>query len=152
MRIVSARGPYEPAKPIKDAGALFVWRSTKLAVPDDPSLPRPACSCCGILFPNGDPFRQPEVHHLVKFWRSHEPCNLLLLCKTCPMLAEGRRINNNGAQLPRITMVNCLWLRKKTDGFESNRGRLGVLFGRNLPKVSPVHEIVRRTLGDVGND
>lgn len=103
------------------------------------------CQCCGV------PWRYATLgklttHHIVKFRRSDEACNLLRLCLQCHDLAEGHTIRNPHTRepYPRITLGICLGLKALREPSDFDSERLTVLYGRRLPDPEVLPEVFAR--------
>lgn len=93
------------------------------------------CAACGI----SDRRTRLETHHLVRFRRSDEPCNLLRLCGACHKAASGLFVVLRGfGRLPLLSFAACLALKKAADPEEWNGRRLAQLYGQPLPDPEPV--------------
>lgn len=82
------------------------------------------------------------VHHIIKPYRSDEPCNYLLLCHLCHDLAEGRRYRVDGKLLPKLSIGICLTIKKEADPEEWNAKRLEELYGQTLPDMEPLPDFL----------
>lgn len=86
-----------------------------------------------------------SVHHIVKFGRSDEPTNFLLLCHRCHELAEGL---NCSKEMPKFRLGHALALKALVDPDEFDLERLGDLYGRTLPEFDYRHPLLRRLISD----
>lgn len=102
------RPMYQKCKPVRDEEARVLWRAEQGS----------KCQCC-LKAPD---FRGLAVHHIVRFRRSDEPCNLLLLCGDCHEACH----DGSGEKLS-IGMM--LTVKVLTDPTEYDRPRLEELYG-----------------------
>ena len=109
------------------------------------ALAHPFCQLCGKAHKDAefDGFCLTN-HHLVKWGRSDEPCNLLRLCWTpCHMVCEGLSVVNPdgvhaGDRYPKLTLGAALTLKRLRDPGEVDMERLAELRGYALPVEEPV--------------
>lgn len=80
------------------------------------------------------------THHIEKFKRSDERCNLIRLCTRCHNIAEGHLILEQGTRLPPLTMGVILWVKRRLEPADHCPERLTVLRGRPLPEEKPIPE------------
>ena len=90
------------------------------------------CLACGI-HGRGTLERHIEAHHLIKWGRSDEACNLAPLCLFCHNAAENLRSVRDGVVQPRLTLAHVLWLKRTFHPKEYNPARLEELRGMILP-------------------
>lgn len=104
------------------------------------------CQACGIDAQRAVFERWPglSTHHIVKFRRSDERCNLLRLCQRCHDLAEGRQIRVGGLLLPHLTLAVCLGLKLCREPQDMSLERLEELYGRRLPDPGEIPEVIER--------
>lgn len=103
-------------KPGKDREVLSAFVAT-----------HPRCQACGAT-------HGLQIHHIVKQGRAHEPTNLLRLCVRCHHLAEGLDVRGrDGRLLPKLTIGNCLWLKRDQEPAVYDAARLQELRGSRLP-------------------
>ena len=106
---------------------------------------RPWCQACGVSSQSA-PFAPHcggvplSRHHIVKFKRSDDRTNILVLCHRDHQLAEGASIRDPRTRLllPRLTLGICLSLKKLRDPREYDEARLTELYGRALPDLEPI--------------
>lgn len=93
----------------------------------------PYCEACG----GKDTISR---HHIIKFGRSDEKTNLLVLCYRCHSLAEGLRVRNPETQelWPRLSIGVCLTIKKTRDPQDLNLPRLKELYGSSLPEMEQI--------------
>jgi hypothetical protein len=98
------------------------------------------CQACGIPAASARVWRWPGLsrHHIVKFKRSHEECNLLMLCQRCHDLAEGLTVKQDGILLPTLPLAVCLSIKAIREPLQFNPARLQELYGRALPSRLPI--------------
>ena len=129
---------YEKVKPVKDA-ALY------RAFFED----HPYCAACGV--PTGKAAFAPDCggiglsrHHIIRFKRSDEVCNLATLCSRDHNLAEGHQIRceQTGLVLPTLTLGMVLSIKSERFPDEYDADRLAVLYGRALPDLEPIPEFL----------
>jgi hypothetical protein len=126
------RKPYERVNPVRDREAY-----------DDYLRRHPYCQFCGV--PAGRaPWPGLSRHHVVKFRRSDERCNLLVGCQRDHDLAELRAVRVGGVLLPKLTLGVCLSVKRERDPANWDPARLAELFGRALPDPEPIPEFLRR--------
>lgn len=129
---MTIRKPYQRVRPVKDAVFYRAW-----------ALAHPFCQCCGVpeaAAPNapGCGGISLSTHHIVKFKRSDEACNLLRLCQRCHDLAEMRSVRVKGELLPLLYLSVVLTIKRVRDPDAWDPARLEILFGRPLPDPDPV--------------
>lgn len=101
---------YQRCRPVRDEEARKEWARSK----------RQRCQSC-----HGKPcFLGLAVHHIVRFGRSDEPCNLLLLCNTCHAKIHDNPLGQ------RITLGMTLAIKWLEDEDELDIDRLQQLHGR----------------------
>jgi hypothetical protein len=123
---------------------------SKIGIVKDPefyaewALSHDHCQACGIPAREAAFQRWPglSTHHMVKFKRSDEACNLLRLCKRCHDLAEGLTIRERGVLYPTLRLPVCLTLKLSREPGDFDAERLRVLYGRPLPDMQPVPEVI----------
>lgn len=125
---------YQKCKPVKDPKFYKKWAED-----------HPRCQCCGIgetaarRRDGGVPI---STHHIVKFKRSDEACNLLRLCNRCHQLAEGIR-QVEGDLLPKLTLGVCLTIKMMRDAEAYDPERLAQLRGCALPDPEPIPDFLQ---------
>ena len=77
------------------------------------------------------------IHHIIKFGRCDERCNLFRVCPRCHDIIEGHCIRQpDGTRYSRIELEHVLYLKRIFDGRHYNRLRLTILAGRvTLPRT-----------------
>lgn len=131
---------YSKCKPVKDK--VFY---------DEYALERPWCEACGVSASRA-PYHHHcggvglSRHHLVKFRRSDEATNLLVLCNRDHQLAEGilLRDPSTGLLLPKLTLGMCLSIKKARSPELLDLDRLAELYGQALPDFEPIPEFIER--------
>lgn len=121
------REPYRRCYPVKDEDARKRY-----------GLEHTRCECCGIAWEVGrkrDGGVGASVHHIIRFGRSDEECNLLLLCARCHGLIHDDEIVVDGKRLPKITLGMTLWIKRERGPW--NTERLTALYGQTLPDLEP---------------
>ncbi len=95
------------------------------------------CHCCGIGAVAAKILRMGlTTHHIVKKFRSSEPCVLLRLCwSVCHMAAEGSGVVVGGVRVPNLTQGHCLWLKREQCPQEWDPERLAQILGHALPEI-----------------
>ncbi len=89
------------------------------------------CWCCGADARQAG-WRGLHIHHIAKFGRSDERCNLSRFCATCHDIIEGHRVTyGQGKYYPPIDLGNVLWLKRAFDPKNYKRPRLMVLRHRS---------------------
>ncbi len=83
-----------------------------------------------------------QTHHLVKRSRRRcdEPWNLLRLCQRCHDLAELHTYRERGIVVPKLPFEICLWVKRDQDYSSWSPLRLGEIYGRQLPRPTPLPE------------
>jgi hypothetical protein len=101
------------------------------------------CQCCGIDAITAQHERWPglSTHHIVKFGRSDEACNLIRLCDRCHRLAERAIIRENGIELPILEIGMVLTIKMTRDCEVWDPDRLQVLRGCSLPDMMSIPEV-----------
>ncbi len=103
-----SRQPYQRCNPVRDVAARKRWRLTK----------GNRCQACG---------KRPgwlgvHIHHIIRFRRSDEPCNLLFLCAEC----------HDAAHDGRITLADACRIKRRVDPDEFDLARLVELRGQPI--------------------
>lgn len=130
------RKPYKRVRPVDDADFYAAW-----------ALAHRFCQSCGIPQLQAYRLHWPGLsrHHIIKFKRSDEACNLLMLCQQCHDLAEMRAIRVDGVLLPRLTIGICLMIKKVREPEAWDPVRLEELFGRRLPDLEPIPDFAEES-------
>ncbi len=79
-----------------------------------------------------------EAHHIIPgIGRRHDDRReVVMLCSLCHKLAHGLRCVIDGAAMPKITLAELLWLKKKFDGkFYDRKYLAGLWLGGRLPRA-----------------
>ena len=102
------------------------------------------CACCWIHHTQAEFHRWPglQVHHLVKRSKRvcHEHWNLLRLCARCHGLAEGETYRDGQRrELPRLSLANCLWLKREHGLTLWQPELLAALYPSVLPEPEEPH-------------
>jgi hypothetical protein len=120
-------------RPVRDRQFYAAW-----------ALRHDHCQACGIPASRAAFCRWPGLsrHHVVKFKRSDEGCNLLMLCQRCHDLAELRTVREGGVRLPTLSLAVCLTVKKNREPSEYDHERLRELYGRPLPDLLPVPPVI----------
>jgi hypothetical protein len=80
-----------------------------------------------------------STHHVVRFRRSDERCNLLRCCSRCHSLCEGLQIRQpNGTLYPTLPLAVVLTVKRAREPQDFDAARLEVLYGRRLPWPKPL--------------
>lgn len=108
---------YKRCHPLRDPELRRWW-----------AIERERCMACGIL--RHQSFMGLQTHHLIKFGRSDEYCNLLALCPRCHMAAEEGCYGR-----PSLSLAHCLWLKRHHDPENWQPERLAELRGQPLPEL-----------------
>jgi hypothetical protein len=131
---------YDRVRPVDDPAFYLKW-----------ALEHRRCMACGVPYYHAAKQNHGvglTRHHVVKFRRSDEPCNLLTLCGRDHDLAEGRQVRvpgGDGSEIyPALTLGVCLTLKTVRDPENWDPGRLAELFGRALPGREPIPEFLQR--------
>lgn len=90
------------------------------------------CQSCGVSKDRA-PWPGLSTHHVVRQGRSDEKTNWLRLCHRCHQRAEGLTVRVNGVVLPKLTLANCLYLKRHHDPEEFDERRLAELYHQALP-------------------
>lgn len=94
------------------------------------------CWCCGADARQAG-WRGLQIHHIAKFGRSDERCNLSRFCATCHDVIEGHKISMAaGVYFPPIDLANVLWLKGRFDYRHYDRSRIATLRHRAcVPRI-----------------
>lgn len=131
-KIHDGRGFYRKANPVKDP--VLYGRYVE---------DFPYCQACGLpLYAAVKQTVSLTRHHIIKFRRSDERCNLLVLCSRDHDLAELRSVRRGGLLLPKLTLGVCLSLKLLRTPDEYDAERLAELFGQALPDLEPVPQFL----------
>jgi hypothetical protein len=109
---------YVKAHPVQDRERREAWRAKQSR-----------CHACG-RWPHQADHRGFHVHHIAKFGRSDEECNLLLLCATCHDVIEGERVVRGNGHWPALSLAHQLWIKMERDPSNWDPERIRVLRGR----------------------
>lgn len=104
------REPYQRVHPVRDEEARKLWRLTK------PNR----CQCCH----RKPDWRGAHVHHIIRFRRSDEPTNLLLLCAECH-----DRCHDGACENGKLTIGMMMTVKFLEDFEEFDQRRLAELYG-----------------------
>lgn len=123
----------DKVKPCKDEDFYRTW-----------SIDHDFCQACGIPAAQAAILRWPglSTHHICKFKRSHEACNLLRCCQRDHDLAEGKVIRVDGVPLPKLTLGIILTIKFTREPEEWDGDRLRALFGRELPECEAIPQFL----------
>lgn len=111
-----ARPPYQRCYPVQDEEFRKQWALQKKIANGN------KCQACG----KRPDFRGLHVHHLIRFRRSDEAANLLLICANCHDLCH----DGPG---PKLTIAACCAIKRRVDPDEFNLARLEQLRGGPIP-------------------
>jgi hypothetical protein len=132
--MMALRDGYVRCRPVKDKRLYDLYLEE-----------HPYCQICGVpshVAPNTNGGIGLSRHHIVKFGRSDEKCNLLSVCARCHSLAEGRLIRVGESLLPKLTLGIVLTLKQLRTPNEYNAERLAQLYGQTLPDLEQVPDWV----------
>lgn len=81
-------------------------------------------------------------HHIIKFGRSDEWSNLMVLCCRCHCLAHGQTIRSpyTGQPYPTLSLGVFLTVKHASNPELFDMARLQELYGQTLPDMEPVPE------------
>lgn len=131
-QINDGRGFRRKAKPIKDAEGYAEFLRTF-----------PFCMCCHVPM-QWAPYPGLSRHHIIKFKRSDDWCNLVVCCDRDHSLAELHTIREGGVALPKLTLGIMLTIKKEADPDNWNPERLEELRGQPLPELEPIPDFLLR--------
>jgi hypothetical protein len=132
-RLPSYRPTYERVVPVHDAAFYREWAKGH--------------DCCMVCGRPGSvaahDIARLTNHHIVKFRRSDEACNLLRVCDRDHRLCEMHTVRDpvTGAELPKLILPVVLTVKRLRDPGAWDPERLAKLFGRALPDPEPIPEI-----------
>lgn len=129
-------GFYKKCKPVKNK-KLY----------DQFYLDHPYCMACGV--PGSKAANQVHCggvglsrHHICKFGRSDEVCNIIVLCYRDHCLAEGLLIRDMDKQarelFPKLTLAIMLTIKIERYPDQCDPVRLEELYGSRLPDPEPI--------------
>lgn len=126
------RRTYQRCKPIRDENARRQYRLQHLY-----------CQCCGIRYMDAErrDGKPLCVHHLIRFRRSDEVCNMLVACLRCHMTFHGA-LRIDGKEYPAMPLGVQLSLKCEHDAENWNPDRLAELYGHELPEFGDVPDVI----------
>ena len=95
------------------------------------------CMACHCPQGKAPDLRGHQIHHLIGgSGRSHEPCNLSLLCGRCHGQYHAGGERQDEERLPALTLGMLLWAKAETSEWDAKR--LAALRGKALPHLAPL--------------